>query len=142
MTPRKIEWKRKRESGFKIFLVEIHRNGGTTFARIERKTPVLTPTFQQDHSFLCGLRSSSCKREELDGRAFCTKRAPNRGKKRSSAIINKNEHNGPKNKSLRTTWANWKRVTLAILTSLASAPVTKEKLSPPNKGKRPAEINL
>ena len=33
----------------------IHREGGITFSRIERKTPVLRPALQLKQSILCGL---------------------------------------------------------------------------------------
>ena len=36
----------------------IHREGGLTFARIERKTPVLRPVLQSKQSSLCGLHRS------------------------------------------------------------------------------------
>ena len=47
------------EVGPEASLVEIHREeGGLTFARIERKTPVLRPALQSKQSSLCGLHRS------------------------------------------------------------------------------------
>ena len=37
------------------------KEGGLTFAWIERKTPVLRPAFQSNQSFLCGLYHSRCR---------------------------------------------------------------------------------
>ena len=37
------------------------KEGDLTFARIERKTPVLRPAFQSNQSFLCGLLRSRCR---------------------------------------------------------------------------------
>ena len=43
----------------KVTLVGVHREeGGVTFARIERKTPVFRPALQSNQSSLCGLHRS------------------------------------------------------------------------------------
>ena len=43
------------EVGIKISLVGIQKEEGLSFARIERKTPVLRPVLQSKQSSLCGL---------------------------------------------------------------------------------------
>ena len=55
----------KEEVGLEVSLVEIYsEEGGLTFARIERKTPVLRPALQSKQSSLCGLHCSRDRGEE------------------------------------------------------------------------------
>ena len=54
----------------------IHEEGGLTFARIERKTPVLTPALQSKQSSLCCLhRSGDRGAERPNGQIVSVKRA-------------------------------------------------------------------
>ena len=70
VTPRKVGvgLKRRREPskrrlGWRLSLVGIHQEeGGLTFARIKRKTPVLRPAIQSKQSSLCGLHRNGDRR--------------------------------------------------------------------------------
>ena len=64
------------------------KEGGLTFARIERKTPVLRPALQLNQSSLCGLHRSKYQGGRgLDGRVVCMKRAAHGRRQRSKDII-------------------------------------------------------
>ena len=67
--------------------MEIHgEKGGLTFARIERKTPVLRPALQSKQSSLCGLHRSGDR--GLNGQIVSVKRAADGRRQRGRKIIN------------------------------------------------------
>ena len=68
----------------------IHREeGGLTFVRIERKTPVLRPALQSKQSSLCGLhRSRDRGGGEPNGQIVSVKRASDGRRQRGRKIIN------------------------------------------------------
>ena len=68
--------------------MRIHREGGLTFAQIERKTPVLRPTLQSKQSSPCGLhRSGDRGGGEPNGQIVSAKRTADRRRQRSRKII-------------------------------------------------------
>ena len=84
----------------------IHREeGGLTFARIERKTPVLRPALQSKQSSLSGLhRSGDREGGGPNGQIVIIKRAADGRRQRSRKIINEErEKYRDKNGSLRNT---------------------------------------
>ena len=123
----------------------IHREkGGLTFARIERKTPVLRPALQSNQSFLCGLH---CSRDRggggPNGQIVSVKRLAVRRRQRSREIAD--EQRGkyrPKNGSLRNTSTDSKGTTFVILNNHASALIRKERLNLTSKSRREASRNM
>ena len=61
--------------------------GGLTFARIERKTPVLRPALQSKQSSLCGLHCSGYRGGRPNGQIVSVKRAADGRRQRSRKII-------------------------------------------------------
>ena len=120
-----------------------YEQGGLTFARIERKTPVLRPALQSKQSSLCGLHCSGDRGGGgPNGQIVSVKRAADRRRQRIWKIINeKREKYRAKNKSLRNTSTDLKRMTFVILINHTSAPIRKERLSPTSKARREASRN-
>ena len=58
VTPRKLGVRLNERLGCKLAWWETTKKGGLTFARIERKTPLLRPPLQSNQSSLCGLHHS------------------------------------------------------------------------------------
>ena len=77
------------EVGLEDSLVGIHwEEGGLTFARIERKTPVLRPALQSKQSSLCGLhRSGDRGGGGPNGQIVTVKRAADERRQRSRKIV-------------------------------------------------------
>ena len=125
----------KNEVGLEVGLVGIHeKKGGLTFARIERKTPVLRPALQSKQSLLYGFHSS---RDRGGGRPndqiVSVKRAADGRRQRSREITyEEREKYRAKNGSLQN---------ILILINHASAPIRKEKLNPASKARREASRN-
>ena len=121
----------------------IHREEGSlTFARIERKTPVLRPALQSKQSSLCGLhRSGDRGGRESNGQIVSIKTAADVRRQRSRNIINeKREKYRAKNGSLRNTSTDSKGTTFVILKNYTSAPIRKKKLSTTSKAKRKTSL--
>ena len=114
-----------------------------TFARIERKTPVLGPVLQSKQSFLCGLHHSRDRGEgEPNDRIISVKRAADGRRQRSRKIINKErEKYKAKNGSLRNTSTDLKGTTFVFFENHASAPIRKDRLSPTTQARREASRN-
>ena len=121
----------------------IHREEGLTFARIERKTPVLRPALQSKQSSLCGLhRNGNPGGEGPNGQIVSVKRAADGRRQRGRKIINEErEKYRAKNGSLRNTSTDSKETTFVILKDHGSAPIKKETLSPTSKARREASRN-
>ena len=122
----------------------IHREqGDLTFARIERKTPVLGPAFQSKQSSLCGLhRSGDRGRGGPNGQIVSVKRAADGRRQRSRKVIEeKREKYRTKNGSLRNTSTDSKEAPFVILINHAIAPIKKERLSRTSKARRQATRN-
>ena len=122
----------------------IHREeGGLTFARIERKTPVLRPALQSKQSSLCGLhRSRDRGGGGLNGRIVSVKRAADGRRQRSRKIIDEErEKYRAKNGSLRNTSTDSKGTAFVILKNHRSALIRKERLSTTSKARRKASRN-
>ena len=123
-----------------VGLVGIHREeGGLTFARIERKSPVLRPALQSKQSSLCGLR----RRRDRggggpNGYIVNVKRAADGSRK---IMDEKREKCKAKNASLRNTSTDSKGTTFLMLINDTSAPVRKERLSPASKARREVSRN-
>ena len=118
----------------------IHRDeGGLTFARIERKTPVL----QSKQSSLCGLHHSGDRRRGgPTGQIGGVQRAAEGRMQRGWKIINEErEKNMAKNRSFRNTSTDSKGTTFVILINHTSTPIAKERLSPTSKARRKASQN-
>ena len=117
--------------------------GGLTFARIERKTPVIRPALQLKQSSLCGLhRSGDRGGGEPNGQIVSVKRAADGRRQRSRKIINEErEKYRAKNGSLRNTSTDSKETTFVILINHTSAPIRKERLSPTSEARREASQN-
>ena len=115
--------------------MEIHREEGLTFARIEKKTPVLRPALQSKQSSLCGLhRNGHRGAKGPNGQIVNVKRAADGERQRSWKIINeKRKKYRAKNGSLQNTSTDSKGTTFMILKNHTSAPVRKERLSPTSK---------
>ena len=125
-------------------MVEIHsEEGGLTFDRIERKTPVIRPALQSKQSSLCGLhRSGDGGGGGPNGQIVSVKRAADGRRQRSRKIIDEErEKYRAKNGSLRNTSTDSKAATFVILTNHASVPIRKERLSPTSKARRKASRN-
>ena len=120
--------------------MEIHREeGGLTFARIERKTPVLRPALQSKQCSLCGLhRSRDRGGGGPNGQIISIKRTADGRRQRSWKIINEREKYRAKNESLCNTLTDSKGAAFVILINHASAPIRKERLSPTSKARREA----
>ena len=116
----------------------IHREeGGLTFARIERKTPVLRPALQSKQSSLCGLHRSEDRGP--NGQIVSVKRAACGRRQRSRKVINEErEKYRAKNGSLRNTSTDSKATTFVILIDHTSAPIRKKRVSPTSKARREA----
>ena len=116
---------------------------GLTFARIERKTPVLRLALQSKQSFLCGLHC--CGDREgggPNGQIVSVKRAADGRRQRGRKIINEEgEKHRAKNGSLRNTSTDLKGTTFVILIDLTSAPIRKERLSATSKAGRETSRN-
>ena len=99
--------------------------GRLTFARIERKTPVLRPALQSKQSSLCGLcRSANRGRGGPNGQIVSVKRTADGRRQRCRKTINKErEKYRAKNGSLRNTSMDSKETTFVILKNHTSAPV-------------------
>ena len=125
--------------------------GGLTFARIERKTPVLRPALQSKQSSLWNIAPIKTKLLHCsgdrggrgpNGQIVSVKRAADGRRQRSGKIIDEErEKNRAKNGSLRNTSTDSKGATFVILKDHASALVRKERLSPTSKAKRDASRN-
>ena len=113
---------------------------GFTFARIERKTPVLRPTLQLKQSSLYGIyRSGDRGGGGPNGQIVSVKRTADGKRQRGRKIINEErEKYRAKNRSLRNTSTDSKRATFVNLINHTSAPVRKEKLSSTSKARREA----
>ena len=117
--------------------------GGLTFARIERKTPVLRPALQSKQSSLCGLH---CSRDrggrEPNGQIISVKRAADGRRQRSQKIIDENrEKYRAKNGSLQNALMDSKRAAFVILIDHTSVPIRKERLSLTSKARGLASRN-
>ena len=78
------------------------KEGGLTFARIERKTPVLRPALQSKQSFLCGLHCSGDRGGGgPNGQIISVKRAAD-GREAGRSLINKEKSTGPRTDPCRT----------------------------------------
>ena len=121
----------------------IHREEGLTFARIERKTPVLGPALQLKHSSLCGLhRSGDRGGGGPNSQIVSVKRTADGRRQRSRKIIDKKrEKYKAKNGSLRNTSTDSKGATFVILIDHRSVPIRNERLNPTSKAKREASQN-
>ena len=119
------------------------KTGGLTFARIERKTPVLRPGLQSKQSSLCGFhRSRDRGGGGTNGQIVSVKRAADGRRQRGRKIIDKErEKDRAKNGSLRNTSTDSKGTTFVILINHASVPIRKERLSPESKARREASRN-
>ena len=127
-----------------VSLVGIHREeAGLTFARIERKTPVLRPALQSKQSSLCGLhRSKERGGVGPNGQIVSVNTATDGRRQRGREIINEErEKYRAKNGSLRNTSTDSKRTAFVILRKHTSAPIRKERLSPTSKARREASRN-
>ena len=125
----------------RLGLMKIDWNeGGLTFTRIEKKTPVLRPALQSKQSSLCGLHRSGDRREGgPNGQIVSVKRAADERRQRNRKIIDEErEKNRAKNGSLRNTSTDSKGMTFVILIDHASAPIKKERLCPTMKARREA----
>ena len=122
----------------------IHREeGGLTFARIERKTPVLRPALQSKQSSLCGLhRSRNREGGGSNGQIVSVKRTPDGKRQRDWMIINEErEKYRAKNRSLRNPSTDSKGTVFVILINHRSAPIRKKGLSPTSKARSEASRN-
>ena len=121
----------------------IHRKkGGLTFARIERKTPVLRPALQSKQSSLCGLqRSGDRGGGRPNGQIVSVKIAADGRRQRGRKIIDDREKYRAKNGFLRNTSTDTKGTTFVILINHASTAIGKERLSPTSKARRQASRN-
>ena len=124
--------------------MRIHcEEGGLTFARIERKTPVFRPSLQSKQSSLYGLhRSGDRVGGGPNGHIVSLRRAADGRRQRCQKMIN--EYRGKyraKNGSLRNTSTDSKRTTFVILKKHTSAPIRKKRLSPTSKARREASRN-
>ena len=108
------------EVGLEVSLVGIHcEERGLTFARIERKTPVLRPALQSNQSSLCSLHR--CGDRGRGGPNGQIVRAPDERRQRNREIIDeKREKYKGKNGSLRNTSTDSKAMTFVILENHAS----------------------
>ena len=151
VTPRKVGvgLKRRREpsksrlSRSLAWWASTEKKGGLTFARIERKTPVLRPVLQSKQSSLCGLH---CSRDRggggPNGQIVIVKRTADGRKQRSRKIIDEErEKYRTNNGSLRNTSTDSKEAAFVILKNYASAPIRKERLSPTSKARRETSRN-
>ena len=117
----------------------IHREGGLTFACIERKTPVLRPALQSSPFSLCGPhRSRDRDGGGPNGQIVSVKRATEGRKQRSRKIIDEKKKFRAKNRSLQNTSMDSKGTTPVILINHTSTPIRKERLSPTSKARREA----
>ena len=114
--------------------------GDITFARIERKTPVLRRSLQLKQSSMCGLhRSGDRGGGEPNGQIISIKRAADKRRQRGQKIINEErEKSRAKN---GTPGTDSKGATFVILKDHASVPVRKERLSPARKARRETSRN-
>ena len=105
------------------------RRTGLTFARIERKTPVLRPALQSKQSSLCGHRRSGNRGGgRANGQIVSVERAADGRRQRSREIINeKRGKNRAKNGSLRNTSTDLKGAAFVILINHTSAPFFPER---------------
>ena len=124
-------------------VVETPEEGGLTFTRIERKTPVLRPALQSKQSSLCGLyRSRDRGGGGPNGQIVSVKRTADGRTQRGRKIINEErEKYRAKNGSLRNTSTDSKAMTFVILINHSSAPIRKERLSPTSKARSEASLN-
>ena len=108
----------------------IQLEGGLTFARIERKTPVLRPALQSKQSSLCGLhRSGDRGGEGSNGQTVSIKRTADGRRQRGRKIIDEErEKYRAKNGSLRNTSTDSKGAAFVILMNHANAPIRKGKI--------------
>ena len=116
------------EVGLEVSLVGIHREEASlTFARIERKTPVLRSALHPNQSSWCGLhRSGDRGGGGPNGQVVSVKRAADGRRQRGQKIINeKREKYRAKNESLWNTLTDSKGTTFVILINHASAPIRK-----------------
>lgn len=122
-------------------MMRVHRKkGGFTFARIERKTPVLRPVHQSIQSILCCLVSDrDSGRGGPDGHIISIKRTADRRRKRERQVINKErEKDRTKDGSLGDTTADSKRSTPVTINRNTGTAIREEGLSPPHKAGRKA----
>ena len=119
------------------------KEGGLTFARIERKTPVLRPALQSKQSSLCGLhRSRDRGKGGPNGQIVSVKRTADGRRQRGRKIINEErEKYRAKNGSSQNTSTDSKGTAFVILKNHTSAPIRKERLSPTSKARREASRN-
>ena len=121
----------------------IHRKErGLTFARIQRKTPVLRPALQSNQSSLCGLHRSRDRGEGgPNGLIVSVKTAADGRKQGSRTSLMEREKYRAKNGSLWNTSTDSKGTAFVILKNHTSAPIRKERLSPTSKARREASQN-
>ena len=119
------------------------KEGGLTFARIERKTPVFISALQSKQRSLCGLHSSGDQgRGGPNGQIVSVKRAADgRGQRGRNIIDKKREKYRANNGSLRNTSTDSKGTTFVILINHASTPIRKEIFSPTRIARREASRN-
>ena len=117
--------------------------GGLTFARIEKKTPVLRPALWSKHSSLYGLhRSRDRGRGGPNDQIVSIKRAADGRRQKSRKIISEEkEKYRAKNRSIQNISTDSKGATFVILKNHTSVPIRKERLSPTSKARREASRN-
>ena len=120
-----------------------NKEGGLTFARIERKTPVLTPALQSNKSSLCSLHRSRDRRlRGPNDLLFSIKSIADGRRQRSREIVDQTrEKYRAKNRSLWNISTNLKATTFVILINHASTLIRKERLSPTSEARREASLN-
>ena len=132
------------EVGLEVNLVGIHwKEGGLTFAWIERKTTVLRPALQSKQSSLCGLhRIKDRWGGGPNGQIVSVKRTADGRRQKNGKIIDEERENyRAENGSLRNTSTDSKGTAFVISKSHASAHIRKERLSPTSKARREASRN-
>ena len=124
-------------------LARIHwEERGLTFARIERKTPVLRPALQSIQSFLRSLGYSRDRRGGPNGQIVSVKRTADGRRQRGQKIINeKRGKYRPKNGFLRNTSTDSRGASIVILINHASALIKKERSCPTSRARREANRN-
>ena len=117
--------------------MEIHRKeGGPTFAWIERKTPIRRPALISKQSSLCGFHPSGDRGGGgPNGQIVSVKRAADGERQRGQKIIDEMREVHGQERIL----ADSKGTTFVILINHASAPIKKE--SPTSKARREASRN-
>ena len=114
-----------------------------TFARIERKTPMLIPALQSKQSFLCGLhRSGDRGGGGPNGQIVSVKSAIDGRRQRSRNIIDEErEKYRANNRSMLNTSMDLKGAAFVILINHRSVLIRNERLSPTSKANGEASRN-